>query len=63
MATKSKRASERCEQRTRVIGALRIDLGLYEELKADADRLCISLTDVIRLRLRGHSTRAERRAA
>jgi hypothetical protein len=36
---------------------------LYDELRIDADRLCISLTDVIRLRLRGHSTRAETKAA
>ena len=63
MAIKSKQASEPCEQRTRVIGALRIDRGLYDELRIDADRLCISLTDVIRLRLRGHSTRAETKAA
>jgi len=42
---------------------LRIDRGLYDELKNDAEHLGVSISDIIRLRLRGHPTRAETKIA
>jgi hypothetical protein len=65
MVTKSRRAdgTRYIDDRTRVVGGLRIDRGLYDELKDDAERLGVSISDIIRLRLRGHPTRAETRIA
>jgi hypothetical protein len=61
VVTKSRRAdgTRYVDDRTRVVGGLRIDRGLYDELKDDAERLGVSLSDIIRLRLRGHPTRTE----
>ena len=65
MVTKSRRAdgTRYKDDRTRVVGGLRIDCGLYDELKNDAQHLGVSISDIIRLRLRGDPTRAETRIA
>jgi len=65
MVTKSTRAdgTRYIDDRTRVVGGLRIDRGLYDELKDDAHHLGVSISDIIRLRLRGHPTRAETKIA
>jgi hypothetical protein len=65
MITKSRRAdgARYKDDRTRVVGGLRIDCGLYDELKNDAEHLGVSISDIIRLRLRGHPTRAETKMA
>lgn len=65
MVTKSRRAdgTPYRDDRTRVVGGLRIDLALYDELKRDADQLGVSISDIIRLRLRGHPTHAVTKTA